>query len=466
MNRIISLTAFIFLLWNLSFAQKPVKSFNMQYVEISKADPRYFQLSGGETYIPVGANICWARSMEKMESYFKKLSENGGNFARIWLNHPAHEIETRFGELNELNLAHLDTIMVLAEKYNLKLKLCLESFREISPEKSFFSKDQYHITNGGPFENMEQYIQTEQGRKVFLKRASAFSELYGNSPLVFGWELWNEMNAVKSTGIREWNQYMLPRIHDIFPHNLVMQSLGSFDHDGARDMYRFISSLPQNDVAQIHRYLDLGAPLEICQAPMDVLASDAIDELRSYNISKPMLLAEVGGVKPRHTGPIEFYEQDKDGILLHDMLFAPFFSGAAGPGHAWHWDRYIDENNLWYHFALFNEAIKDVDPVAEKFKPVKLDHPKLRIYALAGEHTVLLWCRDVSNDWESEFIRNKPPRKIRNAKVDLSELLKDLPVAEVSSYDPWSNRWHKLKANPLVELPGFERSIVVKIARE
>ena len=41
------------------------------------------------------------------------------------------------------------------------------------------------------------------------------------------------------------------------------------------------------------------------------------------------------------------------GIILHDVLFAPFFAGAAGPGHCWHWNVYVDRNNLWHHFARF-----------------------------------------------------------------------------------------------------------------
>jgi hypothetical protein len=31
-----------------------------------------------------------------------------------------------------------------------------------------------------------------------------------------------------------------------------------------------------NDVAQVHRYLDLGAKFEICHDPMDLLAADAV----------------------------------------------------------------------------------------------------------------------------------------------------------------------------------------------
>ena len=464
MKRVIGMLL-LFLSVHFSGAQsvKNNSAFQNSYVRVSKENPFYFELTSGETYIPVGANLCWAKDMDTLESYFKKLSENGGNFARIWLNFPGQEIETEYGKVNETNAKNLDRILEMAIKYNIKIKLCIESFRQISDETTFFSKRQYHTSNGGPFENMEEYIHTEKGKQAYLNRLKMLKKIFGDHPAVFGWELWNEMNAINSNGVAEWNEYMLPQVHTMFPENMVMQSLGSFDNDGARDIYRYINRLETNDVAQIHRYLDLGASLDICKSPMDLLASDAINELRSYDIKKPMLLAEVGGVKPRHTGPIELYSQDKDGILLHDLLFAPFFSGAAGPGHAWHWDNYIDKNNLWYHFQRYSEAIKEIDPVKENFKPVKIEHQNLRIYALNGEKTILIWCRDAANDWETEFVKGVPPAELHGLSVDVSELVKKGEIKSVKIYDPWKNAWTNGKKKPVVVLPDFKRSVIVKI---
>jgi len=441
-------------------------SFQNSYVKVSTENPFYFELTNGETYIPIGVNLCWAKDMDTLESYFKKLAENGGNFARIWLNFLGHEIETEYGKVNEMNVKNLDRILEMAVKYNIKIKLCIESFRQISVETTFFSKTQYHTSKGGPFENMEEYIHTEIGKQAFLNRLAMLKERFGNHPAIFGWELWNEMNAINSTGVADWNENMLPRVHEMFPENMVMQSLGSFDSEGARDIYRTINRLPSNDVAQIHRYLDLGASLDICKAPMDMLASDAIDELRSYKVEKPMLLAEVGGVKPKHTGPIELYEVDKDGILLHDLLFAPFFSGAAGPGHAWHWDSYIDKNNLWYHYQRFGEAIKGIDPVKENFKPFKIEHPKLRIYGLIGNKTILLWCRDIENDWENEFTKGESPETLNGLSVDVSGLLTKKAIKAVTIYDPWKNEWKRGKKQSVVVLPDFKRSMVVRIEKK
>ncbi len=82
-----------------------------------------------------------------------------------------------------------------------------------------------------------------------------------------------------------------------------MQSLGSFDRDAARDLYRSYLLLAHNDVAQVHRYSDLGARWSICHGAMDILAADAIGELINMGVCKPLLLAEGGAVQPKHTRP-------------------------------------------------------------------------------------------------------------------------------------------------------------------
>jgi len=441
-------------------------SFQSSFVRISSENSFYFELTNGQTYIPIGANLCWAKDMDTMESYFKKLSENGGNYARIWLNFPQQEVELDYGKVDQVNMKNLERILEIAVKYNIKVKLCIESFRKISPDKDFFSKIQYHKDNGGPFANMNEYIQTEKGRAAYLNRLGMLKAKFGDHPAIFGWELWNEMNAIEGEGLRDWNVYMLPKVHAMFPKNLVLQSLGSFDSESARNDYRFINQLPSNDVAQIHRYLDLGASLDVCKSPMDILAANSIEELRSYQVQKPMLLAEVGGVKPKHTGPIELYASDKDGILLHDLLFAPFFSGAAGPGHAWHWDSYIDKNNLWYHFQRFANAIKGIDPVQEKFIPVKISHSRLRIYALIGSKTILMWCRDSGNDWQMELVKGSPPELLQGISIDVASLLSKSSIKNTTFYDPWTNEWKAGEKTTLIQLPDFKRSIVVRITKK
>lgn len=441
--------------------------FASSFVRISKANPAYFELSNGQPYVPVGANLCWAKDMPTLASYFRKTAEYGGNYARIWLSHPLFEIENPDGNgINEKALARIDSVFQLARTYNIKLKLCLEHFRRVAPEKDFVNKTYYHKDKGGPLTSMTEYVRSETGQQLYLNRVEVFRKRYGNDPVVFGWELWNEMNAIKADSIQAWNEFMLPKVHELFPQNLVMQSLGSFGSEKDRAIYKFINKLAVNDVAQIHRYIDPGAPLAICTAPMDLLASNAIEELRSYQLTKPMLLAEVGAVKANHTGSSELNTLDKAGMMLHDILFAPFFSGAAGTGMAWFWDRHIEQNNLWYHFARFNEALKGINPIQERFIPVKLAHPKLRIYALVGSKTVLVWVRDAANDWQHELMQGIAPATLTGQTVDLSNLAAKNATRSVQFYDPWTNTWQTGKSDTNLTLPDFKRSVVIRVDRK
>jgi hypothetical protein len=223
--------------------------------------------------------------------------------------------------------------------------------------------------------------------------------------------------------------------------------------------------MPGNDVAQVHRYLDLGASLEICHGPVDVLAADAVRELAQFKPDKPVILAESGAVEPGHAGPFKLYAKDKDGILLHDVLFAPFFSGAAGAGQIWHWDSYVDKNDLWRHFARFAAAVKDIDPPAEQFQPSQIPHPRLRVYALPGKRTILLWCRDSQNDWRTELEQGKAPDSCDGVKLDLAALFGTAKPASATFYDPWKDQWSETKLKGAsVALPSFARSLVVRVA--
>jgi hypothetical protein len=442
------------------------KSFRESFVKISKENPFYFELSNGDPFIVNGPCLASAPDMTTMKGYLRKISENGGNFGRVWLSSGLFEIEQKYGEYDAEKLRNIDSLISWAARYNIKLKLCLEHFRQITTDtKASFNKPQYHTANGGPFNNMDEYINTDKGKEVFLRKVRFLKSRYGDNPAVFGWELWNEMNGIMCNGLRAWNDTILPLVHRIFPENLVLQSLGSFDMESRRPDYKYINKLPSNDVAQIHRYIDAGAKLDICTSPMDVLSSEAMDELRSYELFKPMLLAEVGAVLPNHAGPSELYPLDKEGILLHDMLFAPFFSGAAGTGNPWHWDKYIDKNDLWYHFARFAECVKGLNPIQESFVPVKMYNRRLRIYLLAGKNNLLIWCRDTQNDWKAEFQEGRKPELVENQIVDLSNLVRRSDIKRIRFYDPWKNCWTHGSITNIIRLPAFQRSLVIKIEK-
>ncbi len=447
------------------------------FVRVSPRDARYLELSDGSFYPPIGLNLIGPRhevgdaegGLRAMERWISKLAAQGGNFIRVWLSHPFWDVEhERSGFYDVHKAQRINRLLEICRRHGVRVKFTLEHFRTIGEptRQSWADKPIHHVSRGGPAHSIADFFDGQAAREQFRKKIRWYAERYAAEPAIFGWELWNEINAVRGGDFMAWTEVMLPSLHEAFPRHLAMQSLGSFDRAELRELYHRHSTLPGNDLAQVHRYLDLGAELEVCHGPVDVLAADAVRDLLSCRPGRPVLLAESGAVEPRHTGPFRLYREDRAGIILHDVLFAPFFAGAAGPGHIWHWDVYVDANDLWWHFGRFAEAIRGLDPAGEHFQALMLEHPRLRIYVLSGERTLLAWCRDRQNTWRTELENKQPPQKLRGLEVDLRPLLGGRRGLLVRFYDPWNNRWRggRLRGT-LLRLPEFSRSIVFRIER-
>jgi hypothetical protein len=430
------------------------------FVRVSPRDRRYLELSDGTPYIPIGPNLIAppgrdpAAGLRTYEGWLDKLAANRGNYIRAWLSNPFWDVEhARSGEYDDRKAELIETMLVLARRRGIRVKMTLEHFRSIGGgPQAWADKPLHHVSNGGPAESIADFFDGERSRSQFRRKLDWFAARFGNRPEIFAWELWNEVNAVRGGDYLAWTEAMLAELHRRFPSNLCVQSLGSFDAARARDPYRRHSTMPGNDLAQVHRYLDLGAQLDVCKGPVDVLAADAVREIASYGPGRPVILAESGAVEPRHTGPFKLYAADREGTLLHDILFAPFFAGAAGPGQVWHWDSYVAANDLWWHYGRFAEAVKALDPAAERFTPSMLPHDRLRIYVLKGRRTTLAWCRDIKNDWRSELERREAPEMLARIKID------GLPN-RLRAYDPWTAKWAQVRSG---SLPDFRRSIVLR----
>jgi hypothetical protein len=454
-----------------------VQSYSQRFVEVSARNPSYFVLTDGTPYIPVGINLINPSgggsnpdsAFYEIEQWMKNLAANGGNYIRIWLSQSFWDIETAAGKYDENKAQRIDRYLALARKYGLKVKLTLEHFRSLTLKENpqnWATKFVYHKSHGGPLDSIGEYIATTKGRKLFLDKLGYYQKRYGSDTLFFGWELWNEMNAMKGPEDElffEWNESMLQALKKHFPHNLAMQSLGSYDGPYAKPVYDRLMNIKGNEVAQVHRYLDLGAEYEICHSPMDVICASAIHDLKTLSLGKPVILAETGAVEPNHAGPSKYYAKDTAGILLHDMLFAPFFSGSAGAGMSWHWESYVHKNNLWYHYGRFKEAVKNVDPIAEQFTTSFQETKQFRIYSLEGNNTVLSWVRDKESDWRSELDKGSTAPLMKNKLIKLPSIKEGHTV---HIYDPWNNRWSTaVVKNGYIRLPEFKRSIVIRVKK-
>ena len=239
------------------------------YVEISRRDPRYFAATNGDSYCPIGVNLCWplyyklskgtefetteeraTLGMEDFRRWFEAMAAAGGNYTRIWCAAPALHTETeRAGVLDLAAFARLDAIVELARKHGIRLKLCLEHFRIIEPGGPYHAYRRTHPAfcktlrkpDGSPGPaDIDEWFDSAAWRALWLKKVDAYTARYGDDPIVMCWELWNEINACKTrdwASQRDWTQAMLPELKKRSPRNLVVNSLGSFDTESKTEQY-------------------------------------------------------------------------------------------------------------------------------------------------------------------------------------------------------------------------------------
>lgn len=443
---------------------------------------RYFTLGTGETFIPIGQNFCFHRLADQLgeeevlatyRHWLGAFAAQGGNFTRIWLGVPFFNVmPERLGEYSERNLGHIRAVVAMAEEFGVKIKFTVEHFRSVQPPaqpvaETFpgvisFLQPLFSPERGGSCRSMAEFFGSDAGRAAYLAKLRYLAAAgLGETPAVVAWELWNEINSTGELAIwREWSDQMLAALHEIFPRQLALQNLGSFSGSTAYRCYDYLGALAGTDFLQVHRYLDPGAELDICRGPMDVLCADAIGQLRRRCSDKPAVLAEGGAVEANHARYSRLYEKDREGTLLHDVLFAPFFAGSAGSGQCWHWDHlYLDKHDLYWHFGRFARAVAGVDPIAEDFQPYYTETHALRVYGLRGRRMDLLWCRDKASDWRSELDEDRPAADLRDLSVPVDD------ASSCQAYAPWTDSEEELslRNSRSALLPPFRRSLVLRV---
>ena len=179
----------------IKYSKSSKYSDSQNFVRVSKVDPRYFELSNGTPFIPVGPNICFPRlildeklGFENIEMMYKYLSKYGANYTRVFLAADFFEIENKKqGVFDESQIKRVDKVLALGKKYHIRIKFCFEHFRFLKdttkrfPGSLSFQKPVYNIDNDGSFSNIDQFFNTEKGKEVYMNRVRYFINRYKNN---------------------------------------------------------------------------------------------------------------------------------------------------------------------------------------------------------------------------------------------------------------------------------------------
>jgi len=199
---------------NLQFTS--LESNNKGFIKVSPTDPRFFEFSNGESFIPVSSGrqwwLCCGKRYFDYENTFTEFGKNGINFTRIWDQNDGYglTVEGHFDQykypddFNPENRIDLNTIpkgTQFNQRGNYEEDKIIESAERNGVYIQLTShSDPYWIWDGSSHEGswnpnpqkFDSYRHVAYWKRNFRYRVAR----WGYSPNVMAWETWNEHGHV------------------------------------------------------------------------------------------------------------------------------------------------------------------------------------------------------------------------------------------------------------------------------
>jgi hypothetical protein len=193
----------------------------------------YFRRTNGSPFYPIGENLGWPEEAGSRiyAEWLRKLSEAGGNAARLWLVHymcgtalewSAKEVNPGFavvGRYSQESAARVDAILDAAGRTNVFIMLSFYAFGDTNWD---WKNNPYSVHAGGWLEEPREFFADDRALQAVKARLRYAVARYGWSPNVWAWELWNEVET--SSGCHErsvtrWHDEMAAYLKEIDIHS-------------------------------------------------------------------------------------------------------------------------------------------------------------------------------------------------------------------------------------------------------
>ncbi len=353
------------------------------FIRISTDNSRIFAFDDGAPFFPLGENMGWLRSDDEWKRYLEKLGATGANWIRIWMcswgklalvwKKDSHgRIYHGLDAYSLANARRFDYILKLAAENGIFIQLVFNNHGQFSSRTNpEWHNNPYNKKNGGFLDSPEEFFVNERCRRRYKDRLRYMVARFGWSTNLFAWELWNEVNLTDKydpSVVGGWHQEMAKVLkeYDPFDHPVTTSGSGSF---------RGHQTFGGMDFLQSHEYTP------------DVINAVLQGE-RAVRIKYPKVPHFFGELGSNWRGPSR---SDKQGVDLHDMLWASIHSAGSGAAMTWWWDNWVDPNNLYHHFKYAASYVDGINWIEEDFKQVPAAiKPKagnrglLRIQPMAG----------------------------------------------------------------------------------
>ena len=131
---------------------------------IRKNTTNYLNFDNGKQYIPIGENMGWQHNnvISDYTDWLTKLSDNNGNFIRVWMSDWAFALEWKNGNNGFLGLKnykqtsayYLDWLLDYCKQKSVCLMLALNHHGQVSTTTDTdWANNPYNAANGGPAAN-------------------------------------------------------------------------------------------------------------------------------------------------------------------------------------------------------------------------------------------------------------------------------------------------------------------------
>ena len=324
-------------------------------VQVDTTNNQTFRFSAvDETYVPVGQNTCWYTSnTRKTEDYgvwYKYMADNNMNQTRIWLAPWGFALHGKsYNDFSDRysSLARLDKTINYLEEYNIYTMLCLINHGQFSTNvNATWDDNPYNVVNGGILSKPYEFFTKDAAKEAYKNELLYIIARYSYSTNIMAWELFNEVDwcdgySTLSLQFKIWHSDMALFIKENDPyHHMVSTSYKGTD--GNANNLECIDFVSPHDYSYSNRNMIAGIV--------------GTQEQLMSKYSKPVFFGEIG---LNGENGSQNYDQDSQGIVLHQGAWAGMMSGAGGAMNWW-WDSYVHPYGLYYQFygaGLFAEKM-------------------------------------------------------------------------------------------------------------
>ncbi|HNS31948.1 MAG TPA: DUF5060 domain-containing protein [bacterium] len=338
------------------------------FIRWDKKDPMYMSFQNGTFFYPIGHTL---RSNDDIRSpyryeftppenmgtfaydgYFRKMHENGENYARIWMSAWWAGIEWNpfyaphykgLGKYSVENAWRLDYILEAADKHDIYVDLTLINHGQFGRPDAEWRDNPYNVMNGGMLKTADEFFTNQSAMEYFQRRLDYIVSRWAYSKNITFWELWNEVDLTlnyNTQNVKKWHQVMHPYIRSIDPYKHLIST-----HYCRRDADPVVWAIPEIEMIVGNSY----------NAEMVKFVLDFYMKRKPFE--KPMLINEYGVGKNRR--------------LLENNLHAGIWSSSMTPmtGSAlfWWWP-FIDHFELYFHYKALSRFWKGEDRRGKNFQ--------------------------------------------------------------------------------------------------